>query len=84
MGVDEDDGYERKEFWSDYSCSIFCPSSSVKHLMMELFVKGPVNGRRRLKLYLSTNCIIIMAGITVKNDDEEKIEEFTHGSDSKN
>jgi hypothetical protein len=35
MGVGEDDGYERKEFWSDCSCSIFYPS--VKHLMGGLF-----------------------------------------------
>ena len=52
MGVGEDDGYERKEFWSDSSYSIFFFKSSE---VLDGAVWGPVNEKRRFKLYLSTN-----------------------------
>ena len=37
MGVGEDDGYERKEFWSDSSYSIFFFFISPVKYLMELF-----------------------------------------------
>ena len=54
MGVGEDDGYERKEFWSDCSRSIFYPSSSVKYLMMRMR-EVRLKGKEDFKSNLSTN-----------------------------
>ena len=45
MGVGEDDGYERKEFGSDCSRSIFYRSSSVKLILND----GAV-GRREKRI----------------------------------